>query len=365
MKLHPIAFACGASLAIAAGLIMMNQTPSPLSPTLENNASSRSPSSTHPLQDPCNQLSKLICSQTGVTRDPTGSVRSDIDGEQMAIDLFSKIAQENPDFTPEQVNEKLADEIYTPRNRARIESAFRWVRHSIETFIDSQPDSTFNHWEKHQLKHRLKQIELQLPPPVSVYADEPDLITKNDVYYERLPDGKMRLRVGGAYFFTARSWFNTVFTMAHELAHGIDPCEVRSARLAFPAYDRLSACFMQQKLVALRKNRFECGANDELSETFADWVAVHVTAQTLRTYSTEFHGNALMNSMINSVRDLCETPESLQDVDGYHPPAPVRIDKIFGRNPEIREILGCEANPNAMTYCSFDFRIGNSKSGAL
>jgi hypothetical protein len=95
-------------------------------------------------------------------------------------------------------------------------------------------------------------------------------------------------------------------------------------------------------------------------------VAVHVTAQTLRNYSTEFQANALMNSVVNSVRDLCETPESAQDLvqdpDGYHPPAAVRIDKIFGRNPEIREILGCE--PNTMTYCSFDFRIGNSKPGA-
>ncbi|MFL5811940.1 MAG: hypothetical protein ACJ763_00050 [Bdellovibrionia bacterium] len=362
MKLRPIAFACGASLAIAAGLFMMIQPQSPRTPAQEMNASSRAPSSAPPLQDPCHELHKLICAQTGVTRDPTGSVRSDIDGEQMAIDLFSKIAQENPDFTPDQVNEKLAEEIYTPRNRNRIESAFRWVRHSIEKFIDSQPDSTFTHWEKRQLKHRLKQIELQLPPPISAYADEPDLITKNDVYYERLPDGKMRLRVGGAYFFTAKSWFNTVFTMAHELAHGIDPCEVRSARLAFPAYDRLSACFMQQKLVSLRKNRFECGANDELSETFADWVAVHVTAQTLRTYSTEFQAPALINSMVNSVRDLCEPPEAAQEPDGYHPPAAVRIDKIFGRNPQIREVLGCE--PNTMTYCSFDFRIGNSKAGA-
>lgn len=363
MKLRPIAFACGASLAVAAGLFMMIQTPSPRTPAQEIKASSRSPSSTHPFQDPCHELHKLICSQTGITRDPTGSVRSDIDGEQMAIDLVAKIAQENPDFTPDQVNEKLAEEIYTPRNRNRIESAFRWVRHSIEKFIDSQPNSTFTPWEKRQLKHRLKQIELQLPPPVSAYADEPDLITKNDVYYERLPDGKMRLRVGGAYFFTAHSWFNTVFTMAHELAHGIDPCEVRSARLAFPAYDRLSACFMQQKLVPLRKNRFECGVNDELSETFADWVAVHITAQTLRTYATEFQGTALINSVVNSVRDLCETPQEALDSDGYHPPASVRIDRIFGRNPEIRNILGCEQN--RMTYCSFDFKFGNSKAGAL
>jgi hypothetical protein len=113
---------------------------------------------------------------------------------------------------------------------------------------------------------------------------------------------------------------------------------------------------MQQKLVALHKDRFECGSNDELSETFADWVAVHVTSQTLKNYATEFQANALMNSMVNSVRDLCETGDTPPEADGYHPPASVRIDKIFGRNPEIRGILGCE--PNTMTYCSFDFKPG-------
>lgn len=360
MKLRPIAFACGAAIALSTGLIVALQSPTLPTPAQEmrSSATSRSPSSNnHPAQDPCTQLYTLICSQTGVTRDPTGSVRPDIDGEQMAIDQYAKIAQQNPDFTPDQVDEALAQEIYTPRNRGRIEAAFRWVRHVTEQFIDSQPETIFTPWEKKQLKHRLRQIELQLPPPVSVYADEPDLITKNDVYYERLPDGKMRLRVGGAYFYTVKSWFNTVFTLAHELAHGIDPCEVRNARLAFPAYDRLSACFMQQKLVPLKTNRYECGQGDQLSETFADWMAVHVTARTLRNYSTEFHSPAMMSAMVNSVRDLCETPDEQQDDDGFHPPAAVRIDRIFGRNPQIREILGCEPNPN---YCDFDFRIGNS-----
>jgi hypothetical protein len=69
-----------------------------------------------------------------------------------------------------------------------------------------------------------------------------------------------------------------------------------------------------------------------------------------------------MNSVVNSVRDLCEPGESPTDTDGYHPPTSIRIDKIFGRNPEIREILGCERN--TMTYCNFEFRIGNSKPGA-
>jgi hypothetical protein len=102
------------------------------------------------------------------------------------------------------------------------------------------------------------------------------------VYYERFADGRMRLRVGGAYLLSAKSWFNLVFTLAHELGHAIDPCELRVARLPLPAYDRLGACLLADGLVASRETRAECGQDDQLSEAFSDWLAVQVTADVLK-----------------------------------------------------------------------------------
>ena len=38
---------------------------------------------------------------------------------------------------------------------------------------------------------------------------------------------------------------------------------------------------MAEGLVARRESRTECGQRDQLSETFADWIAVQVTAEAL------------------------------------------------------------------------------------
>ncbi len=263
----------------------------------------------------------------------------------------------------------LVKEIFTPTRRARVESAYQWVKRTMEEFINRQPHETFSAQEKKQLKARLRKTKLELPPPVSVYADEPDLFTKNDVFYERLANGDMRMRVGGAYLLSAKSWFNLVFTLAHEFAHSIDPCELRAADLSIPAYDRIYACFLQNGLIAARKTRQECGENDQLSETFADWMAVQVVAEALSHFSTEFHGNQLANAATNSVRDLCEQGESPSELNlDLHPSPEIRIDRIFGHNPRIREVLGCgPVTPSARApasaglidssyeYCGFGF----------
>lgn len=225
--------------------------------------------------------------------------------------------------------------------------------------IEAQPEVIFTSQEKQELKLRLIRTDLDLPTRDSPYSDEPDLLTKSDVFYESLANQKMRLRIGGAYPLSVTSWFNLVFTIAHELAHSIDPCEVRLAHLSYPAYDRLGACLMRQGLIATRQNRSECVHQDQLSETFADWMAVQLTAEALHQFGTEFKGPQLLGAAINSVKDLCEEETSIyeENID-FHPPARVRINLIFGKNPKIRKILGCDLEPNSNSqssknYCTF------------
>jgi hypothetical protein len=309
---------------------------------------------------------RVVCQKRGETHDPTGVVKPDVDGELQALREYEKIIHEHPDWSSEQVDQELVATIYTEKRRERLRSAYRWVQSALEIFINRQPEHVFTAGEKRKLLTRLRKTELQLPPPVSTYGDEPDLFTKNDVVYERTGDGRMRMRVGGAYILTAKSWFNLVFTMAHELGHAIDPCELRVARVSIPAYDRLSACFMAHGLVAQRNTRRECGDNDQLSETFADWIAVQVSSEALRNFSTEFHGVQLANAAMNAVRDLCEQddeePGAARDPADFevHPTPEIRIDRIFARNPLIREVLGCgpvpaDNDPYTAEYCDFDF----------
>jgi hypothetical protein len=311
-------------------------------------------SSTNANEQFCSQLYKSICGRRGTTRDPTGIVRPDVDGELQALRTYEEVIHKHPDWNSEQVDEELVKTIFTPKRKERIERAYNWVRNQLELFIDAQGATTFSADEKTRLKARVHGTVLQLPPPVSVYGDEPDLFTKNDVFYERVSDGTTRMRVGGAYVLNAKSWFNLIFTMAHEFAHAIDPCELRSAGLSIEAYSRLSSCFVANGLVANRPGRQECGDNDQLSETFADWMAVHVVSEALKTFATEFRGPQLIGAATNSVRDLCDQDDGGEFDDTLHPSPEVRIERIFGRNPLVREVLGCSAA--STPYCDFDYR---------
>lgn len=302
----------------------------------------------------CTDIYTAICGKTVEVRDPTGSVKPDLDGEKQASQLMDHIIHSHTDWGSSEVDDELVRQIYTPRRLQRLQGAFQWAARAEENFIDRQPDSIFNAAEKRKLKMRLRATQLELPPPAAIYEDEPDLFTKTDVYYERTLDGRLRMRIGGAYLLTAKSWFNMLFTVAHELAHSIDPCEVRAAGLAFPAYDRLGACFLRDGLIAIRSTRLECGQNDQLSETFADWMAVQVTAEALESFSARFKGPALAAAAANSVRDLCEQEGDLETDSQYHPEPKIRIDRIFGQNPKIRAVLGCAPLPAHLPqYCGF------------
>jgi len=311
----------------------------------------------------CHDFYNYICKHhelsKGDGRDPTGIVHPDVEGERIADGFLKDIIQKHPDWTSDQVDEELVKEVYTPERTARVQAAYRWVQNRIVHLIESQPEHVFTSREKREIVARVKKTELQLPPPASNYADEPDLFTRNDVFYERTPEGQMRMRIGGAYLFTAKSWFNIIFTMGHELGHSIDPCEIRQARLSYPAYDRLTACFLRTGLVQTSNTRSECGENDQLSETFADWIGTQVSAEALKTFSNEFHGAQLINATANSVRDLCEQddqdnePEELDT--STHPSPKVRIEKIFGDQPGIRSVLGCAVPEKSVSqYCSFE-----------
>jgi len=317
-------------------------------------AGTRKPGAT---QNLCDNFYPVICAGSSVSKDPTGSVRPDIEGEVQALRLYEQVIHQNPTWTSTQIDEEISNLIYTPRKRQRLQGAFEWVEGAVLRWVERQPYTVFSEKEKKTLKKRIKRLELDIPPPASIYADEPDLFTKTGVFYERLSDGRLRLRVGGAYLFSTDSWFNIIFTLAHEFAHSIDPCELRNAHISIPAYDRLTACFLHSKLIATRKSRSECGENDQLSETFADWIAVQISGEALRKFATEFDSVQLLQAAANSVRDLCEQEDSLRETDmAFHPSPQIRIDQIFGRNPEIRELLGCPiAEVSHSSYCTFEW----------
>ncbi len=322
-------------------------------------ATDRKPSSNFEYPLICSDPYKAICLRTTSHRDPTGSVHSDVEGEVQALRIVEEIIHEHPEWTSEQVDEELAQIIYTPKRVGRIQSAFRFVRATIEKTIRAQPTEVFSKKDKRLLVNRINSVQLELPPPAALYSDQPDLFTKNDVFYQQSTNGSRKLRVGGAFVMSIKSWFNLVFTLAHELGHSIDPCELRGIPpekdSAPAAYKNLTSCFLKQGLVSHHKNRSECGENDQLSETFADWIAVQITAIALKEYATEFHKPLIQAAAMNSVRDLCEQDDTLNDLDSeFHPSPKVRIEKIFGNSPEIRNVLGCPSLEGSLKYCTLN-----------
>ncbi len=314
----------------------------------------------------CDDFYKLVCHKKGEISDPTGSVRSDVEGERAVLQIYRDIIQKHRDWEMEKVDQTLVEQVYTKKQKSRIESAYHWVQHTLEKWIDRQSDRVLTPQEKHLLKSRIRKTKLQLPSPSSMYTDEPDLLTKNEAYYERTQDGELRLRIGGAYVYIAKSWFNIVGTLAHELAHAIDPCELKAAQLTIPAYQRLTACFFKTGWLALRKDRIECGANDQLSEIFSDWVAAEVLAEALKLYGTEFHGQQLINAARNSVRDLCDPEDESTELDlEFHPSSHIRIQKVFGEHPRVQGILGCSPKAETFTYCTFENTLPSSTGANL
>ena len=306
--------------------------------------------------DWCENIYKLICQKKGVKSDPTGTVLPDIQGEQEARKIYKQIIRSHPHWTADEVFDEVSQKIFTPERKKRLVKAFNWTQKRLLTFIDNQPPEVFSIQEKALLRIRISKTILEIPPPSGLYSDETDLPLKNEVFYERILGGQMRLRVGGAYLLFSTSIFNFIFTLAHELAHAIDPCELRSTQQSLPAYDRLRACFLNNNLVKMSKFRSECGQNDQMSETFADWVAVQMIVEALKEFAKEFTPMDIMRAARNSVRDLCEQEGEGLDKELYPTPK-TRIDSIFGWNPEIRALLGCPLIPPSLIYCSFNVPV--------
>jgi hypothetical protein len=301
----------------------------------------------------CKDPFAVVCAHpTQATLDPTGKVDLEIRSEVRALRVFRRIIAAHPDWSLSQVEEELAKTLYTETRVKRIQSAFAWVREQLLAIIERQPDAVFDDAERTILRSRLMRLELNLPPPASVYSDAADVLTKNAIYYERTPSDVLRMRVGGAYLLNISSWFNLVFSMAHEFSHAIDPCEMEVAGTVPRAYPKLVACFARAGWLA--QDRAKCGENEMVSEVFADWLAGEVLSAALMNSDREYTLEQKVRSAVNSVRDLCEEAVGVDVLTFQNHPTPeIRIGRLFGGNAKIRKVIGCAPREGAPS-CEFE-----------
>lgn len=303
----------------------------------------------------CRNAYEVTCeSATSSTKDPTGKVDLQIAGEVRALRVLRKIMGNHPDWNSKQVEAELVKAVYTEKRLKRIEAAFKWVKEQLLAIIEKKGSEVFSDAEKASIVERISRVELDMPPPASKYSDAADLFTKNSIYYERTPKNILRLRVGGAYLMNISSWFNLVFSLAHEFSHAIDPCEMAVNSVRPQSYEGLVACFVRSGWV--EASRSQCGGNEQVSEVFSDWMASEVLSSALINSEKDYTLEQRIQAAINSVRDLCEEPVGIDTFSEYNHPSPnVRIQKLFGRNPKIRKSVGCTSVFNE-PFCDFSHK---------
>lgn len=362
MKLKASIFLLVAAGILAIGWVRWNQlnskAPSPVvtaaspmvSPTeLPSQSPPKKESGLHEAY--CNNAHTATCKGAWPSRDPTGIVRADVTGEVRALRYMRNLIRENPSWTSEQVQERLAEIIYSEKRRQRVQEGFLWVITAFKKFINEQPESAFSLEEKQAIVERLSRLTLELPPPASVYADAADLITKNTVYYERTPSDELRLRMGGAYLLSTTSWYNIVFTFSHEIAHAIDPCEAKQAGIFPAAYQGLVDCFVEGGWVSAERS--SCGPDEQISEVFADWVAAELVGRAIAENSHNYSAEQKTKAAINATRDLCEQAPAADLISlKFHQSPEFRVGTIMGENPMVREALSCPPRHKA-SYCHF------------
>lgn len=299
----------------------------------------------------CSDPHTITCNSKFPSYDPTGQVRSDVAGEIRALRYMRDIIHKNPGWTSEQVQESLIQSIYTDTRRKVVEDGFVWVLQNMQALIKEQPSSIFSDEEKQALLERLSQTQLDLPPTAS-YADAPDLVTKNTVYYERIRQEIFRLRLGGAYLLNTTSWYNVIFTLGHELAHAIDPCESATAHFRPKIYDNLISCFVDAGWV--ESTRTVCGPDEQVSEVFADWIASELVSRSLREKGKAYSADDKVRSAVNATHDLCAQTGAGDTLNAnLHQQPEIRIGGILGKNPTLRKTLECEVPTAKPRYCTF------------
>lgn len=308
------------------------------------------------LPDPCIDPMPWICSLPGQTFDLTGSVQTDSLTESKTSEIFAEVVSQAASTGEEgekraiypatleqkdRLEEIFSAKVYTETRIARLTAAFEWTRHEVLQWIQEQPERILSSSEKKLMTSLVKRVRLDLPPLRIFDPDHPDILLRSDILFESLDEATGRLILGGAFVLGADSWFALVFAFGHELGHALDPCHFESHQHRVLAMDRLSACFVEKQWVKARRSRVKCGANDQLSEVFSDWLATEMVSRALLRFSARMTRQEVRAALVNAVRDLCTDPTLKTAEASLYAPDAVRIHEIFFAHPLLRKVLRC------------------------
>jgi hypothetical protein len=133
--------------------------------------------------------------------------------------------------------------------------------------------------------------------------------------------------------------------LAHEAGHKIGPqLAILNGYDLSSEYQELLVCFKDNKSIGLKK-----GQEDE---TIADYISAEVLARQISKLPIEKRQQALMSAMENFCLFDDDNERSLSiDCKDPHPELSLRLGGIFGANPNLRKVVGCQNESPKFKSC--------------
>jgi hypothetical protein len=217
---------------------------------------------------------------------------------------------------------------------------FPKIKDSMKNVLQSLPEGP----DKERILAKIDQVEVE--------AEDCDIgILVPNAYYDQ-----SRVKYCYSLMYANSNLYTEIFTLAHELAHSIDPCTEPSMTGAFGL---LTACLRKRSSVEARVDGYAVtsvtcqnkgGQVDQIQEAFADWFAAEVLSDVsgkLTLAMKRSDGTVFGNGISNVFRPLCNGRTDFTT----HPHDEDRIGLIVTQ-PNIRKRMGC-AEVSPKTYCTF------------
>jgi hypothetical protein len=287
--------------------------------------------------------------------------------------------------------ETLIDSVYTPDRRARVQQMFNQARQSVADFAQlNVSDQT----RRNTIVSGLDEMELGwLEKPTSeMYINNRgrQILNIDDPVVANTPGSEIWSNPGLSFFTETNAFYAPVrsfgrsrnaetvtlhptmlelldenpdairFVIGHEVGHRLGPriSELNGYGMS-GEYAALLDCYRNSGSIRMRENQKD--------EVIADYIGAEVVAQQVAALPAADRRNALMRS----VEFFCMTDSN----DGHgsvncrnsHPEQILRVSGIFGANPSIRNLLGCNGESSRYKTCGAGRSIlesPNSRAGS-
>jgi len=178
----------------------------------------------------------------------------------------------------------------------------------------------------------------------------------NAFYTPQISLGKLKMEeqvnmMPAFVYMMDKNPYGFLSVVAHEAGHKIGPMvsKINGYDLA-PEYRELISCYKDNKSIKLEENQQD--------ETIADYVSSEVLARQIQKLPAEKRKQALMSSM----EDFCifdDFGNNQHSVmcKGTHPENSLRVGGVYGANPSIRKIMGCEKDSAKFKTCGLKSSI--------